>query len=174
MASKQEEKSPLVVGTTSLPRQVLSYRWDILDAKIYLKQCDELKSPQFSTAKPVDISWFLKLTIDRRRNTFTMHLLKAEELNVRNKRNILISNCSISIINSGKKKVVYTYTIQDTTFHSDKLECVIANSHARVTDDENFHNGMLTIQVEATLFDVTNPVGYLEERQPSAMESKAY
>ena len=46
--------SPLspVVATTSLPKKTLSYKWNIEDARLFLKELDELKSPPFSLSLP--------------------------------------------------------------------------------------------------------------------------
>ena len=60
---KPKISDPLLCGTTLLPSRVLSYRWVIGDAKIFLESIvKELNSPFFSIDIPRKGEWYLKIT----------------------------------------------------------------------------------------------------------------
>ena len=151
MAVSKEESTvsyPLVLGTTSLPKKPLSYRWVITEAKSFLAGLDKdgLKSPVFSITPPPTIdsqqtlSWHL--LIKKEGNKLVAYLHKEELINSK----VTISDCKIAVANSKMTEMI-TKIAPDSQSQAVKFDDIFQLENI----DEHLFNGTLTIQVNATL-----------------------
>ena len=56
LGSSSSTQTATAIGSTTLPKVPLSYKWIINDAKVFLKNCKVIKSPEFSLQLPLKLS----------------------------------------------------------------------------------------------------------------------
>ena len=169
-------RTPTVIGSTSLPKRCLSYRWVINDAQVFLKNINaapygttrirNFKSPEFEVDLPLrDVyrrvsKWQLMIT--KSTASFSLFLCKLDHSkSAKVASTILISDCAFSILNSSTNEVKYSATVATR-------ECVVGDcvemedfgvSHfikplSELTKYLDGHT--LTLQVDATLLCLTD------------------
>ena len=156
--------TPSVLGTTTLPEVELAHRWTIDNAEVFmtrgkaiLEKDIVIKSPEFTTnytPKGVEHSrqsrW--RLCINRSaRNRRTVLSLEALAHNSNTK--VLVSQCRVSFIDSRTSEVKYSKTAPLTELRVNSR----FNVEIEPLFDKYFCNGALTIQVDATLLEVSRP-----------------
>lgn len=158
--------TPSVIGTTTMPKKTLSYRWIINDAKVFLKNIDAtagFKSPTFSLPLPLRevsrqlVNWHLLIKKGTSSGSFSVSLCRAAN---GSKSKVLISDCTFSILEFSSNEVKES-AIAPTQ------EVVIGTStnNIGVSDlitTRHLDDPVLTIQVDAVLLCFTDYIEALE------------
>lgn len=183
MASKSSTSvpkvpAPLVLGTTLLPKRVLSYRWVIADAKVFLDKCGSLDSPNFSVVLPQKAESTGQTTL------WNLHFGNAGHGVIYiclyyNKREgatnaasnvvstVYIPECTFTIINCETNESMYTTTVSGT-LPIDDTRRSLGGFNTPSSIEKYLCNGTLTIQVDATILCCTDPSeSVYEERKIS-------
>ena len=181
---------PLVVGATSLPKSVLSYRWVIHDAKVLLEA--GLQSPTFYTTLlsesesshcQLTSSWHMGV----REGSISLWqedtLQEAEDDNDSTaafdidsdvgKSDIWISQCTFTIVNSETLKALRTISGGSSqNFRIGKREHAITAIFVRSSELDPYlcGDGKLTVQVDASIVslcftEVHETIHYKEEQK---------
>lgn len=145
--------TPHFLGCTSYSEEELSYRWVINGAeKVILQASKDLRSPSF-TVSGLDGEWYMHINNKWGQDqiqylTFSLCCPTSNKL-----RDVWISNCSFSILDSspghekrtifGKDMMLITNSVQSYS------ECIPFKKNEPL--EKYLHNGILTIQVTATL-----------------------
>lgn len=156
---------PLSVGTTTLPKEVLSFRWAITDPKVFLEQLGTLKSPVFFTTFGTlehDYGWYLHFIKESDATVISLwHDKPKKDLNV------VISKCMFSILD--EERAIYTTPEAPdkkcAIVSETESECV-SSDFIKFSEIEEFQrNDALTIQVDAILLSYAKP----EEKEPQPL-----
>lgn len=170
MTSKQPPVStPSVIGTTTMPKKTLSYRWIINDAKVFLQNIDVaagFKSPTFPLTLPLKdvsrqtINWHL-LIKSRTTNYFSVSLCRGAN---GSKSKVLISDCIFSLLRLENNTVKKSKVAPST-------EVVIGSSTKDVSVSDfivlsDLDDGALIIQVDAILLCFTDYCESIKTLEP--------
>lgn len=168
MTSKQPPVStPSVIGTTTMPKKTLSYRWIINDAKVFLQNIDAaagFKSPTFPLTLPLKdvsrqtINWHL-LIKSRTTNYFSVSLCRGAN---GSKSKILISDCIFSLLRLENNTVKKSKVAPSTVIGSSTKD--VSVSDFIVLSD--LDDGALIIQVDAILLCFTDYCESIKTLEP--------
>ena len=177
------------LSTTSLPRRLLSHRWVITDAKIFLekKGTDGLRSPNFSVLLPKNLAsgekqeqttiWHLQAY--KNGDYFYIYLCQGSREAVGKSAKpsgdaskVLSADCTFRLLDFETGEIVFTKASQSGSCLERKIcnespgSCGYATlKYADV--DKYLCRGTLTIQVESTLLCLTDPMESAhEQRKP--------
>lgn len=184
MASKSSKSVPkvpvpLVLGTTLLPKRVLSYRWVIADAKVFLDKCGNLESPNFSVVLPRKAEstgqttlWNLRFGKNVNGTIFVYLCYNKREGATNAASNIVsticILECTFTIINCETNESMYTITVSLGDLSIGDSRYSLGGFKTPSSIESYLCNGTLTIQVNATILCYTDPSESLyEERKIS-------
>ena len=153
--------TPEVVGSTSLPKKTLSYRWVFNDAQVFLDNSEMFKGPIFEVSLPLKEKRVSKwqLMIKKCGESYAVYLYFCSlSGNYKSNSKVLVSDCVFSILNFDMDEVKCSARLPS------KL-CVL-NEQAKVCGIDNFldQHGLaksldgrtLTLQVNATLLCLTD------------------
>ena len=178
---------PAGLSTTSLPRRLLSHRWIITDAKIFLeknegKDSGVLRSPNFTLVLPKKSEngdaqqqttlWFLAVL--KSGSYFNMYLYqgyreaygKSAQAG-ENASRILISDCTFKLVNLETGQALYECKSSERQLivcNESPYNC--ASLSIGYSDiDKYLHNGCLALQVDATILCLTDPTESIREQR---------
>ena len=172
--------TPLTLSTTTLPKVELSHRWTIDNAEAYLthgtailQENIVIRSPEFTANGNVKwTKWFLCVKRSTKKPDATVLSLEAKIGDTINTK-VLVSGCKFSIVDSSTSEVKYFKMAPLTEFYvviretanssyrgiNSTSTSVSKLSHLDIeipfTSESYFCNGALTIQVDATLLEVS-------------------
>ena len=176
--------APAGLSTTSLPRRLLSHRWVITDAKVFLEKNEGnyLKSPNFTLVLPKKAEngdtqqqttlWFL--AVMKNGNYFHMYLYQGSREAYgksaqagENASTILVSDCTFKLVNLETGKALYeckSSECQRIVCNESPGSCAGDNfSYSSI--DQYLHNGCLALQVDATILCLTDPTESIHEQR---------
>lgn len=163
--------SPSQVGRSTLQKAPLSYRWVISDAEIFLKNSKNgFRSPTFSVCLPdqTNSNWQLLCENYNDYKAFSLYLVSIPDDNDRPTgakkspfTDLLISNCTLSILNSTAIEVKHAVTVGDQLY---KLNSNLKFGKSQFIKNlsDYLESGTLTIQVDAMLNCFSNPTQSLD------------
>ena len=164
--STSSVSTPEVVGSTSLPKKSLSYRWVFNDAQVFLDNSEMFTGPIFEVSLPLKEKRVSKwqLMIKKHSESFAVYLcfcsLSTSSARSTSTHKVLVSDCVFSILNFDMDEVTCACSAKLPS----KL-CVLGGK-AEVCGIDNFidQHGLatsldgrtLTLQVDATLLCLTD------------------
>lgn len=176
-----------VIGSTTLPKVPLSYKWIINDAKIFLKNCKILRSPEFSLQLPIKlnhsascpynvlatakVSWHLllqRVKVSSPQDNVQITLCQGNRsddnecsCNTRLQNHaVIVSDCEFAVVHPDTSEAVFTSSIN-------RFRCVLSESvHSCCSTEKascvEFNkyviDGRLIIEVNAMLLCVDDPI----------------
>lgn len=167
---------PLVLGTTLLPKRVLSYRWVIADAKVFLDKRGSLESPKFSVVLPRKAESTSQTTLwnlgfgKNSNGTMYVYLYYNKREGATNAASnvstVCIPECTYTIINCETNESMYTTTVSLGNLSINDTSTSLQGFNISI--ESYLCNGTLTIQVNATILCYTDPSeSVYEERKIS-------
>ena len=157
-------RCPLVVCSTILPKVPLSYRWVINDARTFLRNGDTvLTSPSFSVSLPLksykEAFWRVVVQRDFANCVICLKYDPTATGHEKPHSKVLISECSMSVLNPRINTVLFSRTVSDTECEiggstPTTLECTMCKYSELA---KYIFNNALTIQINATICCVSDP-----------------
>ena len=143
--------TPSLLGTTSLPKKTLSYRWTICDATAILKYLNTPESPEFCMALTPNVNWCLRIKNGSPSGYFSVFLVG--KTTARGYTDVVISDCTFSLLrltSNGCYEVKHSATAPETQKRLNQNCEVTVNVKL---EDLNCYldRDILTIQVDATI-----------------------
>lgn len=180
--------TPSQVGRTTLPKVPLSYRWVISDAEMFLKTCDySLRSPTVLVLLPDHTKTHWELVLKRNATTISLFLSNApapapnEIKNASSSRydfnmpsqvvKLVISNCTLSVINSSAVESKLTATLPDKVYVLNEPLQNFGVQHFIKNLSDYLEDGTLTVQVDASFNCFSTPSQSLDKLTASPVNS---
>lgn len=160
--------TPSALGSTTLPKVVLSYRWVIDNASVLAQETKEaftLRSPVFQVVLPLrnapkeELSWTLLAKKNLYHSPTSIYLCQGyEESSYSNKSKVLISDCTFSLLNpeNCEEKHHALAPTKEWELCESQQNCV-EQSFENDLVKECLLDGTLTVQVKANLLCITDP-----------------